>query len=1289
MNLSCVKSSGNIISEDFCLLLANDSRSDYINDASFGITKVNDHIARTFESLSARWEEIRTNILSNSFDNSQLRDKWLKHFFAAFDFNLTYNKSYIENAIHEKYNLSYLGGAEDDSPVIHIVSLNQDLDKKDLSNKTHSNKSPHDMLQNFVNTSPHKWAVLTNGKKLRIIRDFHHSITKGFLEFDLEGIFETASSEQFRILYRILHKSRFINQKDSGDPDKKCLLEKYYELSRDTGVEIGKKLRDQVHNAIEVLGNGFTEHLDWQSYTEKETKELYNQILNIIYRTLFLLFAEQKGWLPIKNDVYANTYSINALRNIVEKGDYFEDNHSDLWEGLLITFKLVSNGYTFPNGDVVNAFGGQLFSDRKISIIRNLPLKNKFLLKAIHSLCYFEIDKIINRINYTTLDINALGSVYESLLDYEPKILKAPLEKNNIFIPPGTFILDDTSFSRKTSGSYFTDPRLVALLIDSALKPVIENKLKEKTSAEEKEAALLDLKVCDMACGSGAFLIAALETLGNELAIIRKGDEELPTDEQLREAKREVLLHCIHGVDLNPMAVELCKFSLWITASMPNFPLLFLDHKIKCGNSLIGATPKLIADGIPAEAYNPVTLDDPAICAMLKKKVNKELEQIKKGTLEFTLPLGIKVIDNEAKAQEYLKVLHSQQESINEVDEVEQAYFKSWEKFHNDIEWKLADTWTASFFINKDSANKIYPTNETLYLIETGHGIDDTLEKEIISLSAKYNFFHWHLEFRDVFEKGGFDCILGNPPWERIKLQEKEFFESRSVEVANAKTAAQRKRLIQQLITVNPEIFKEYQFEKRISDCEANYTRESNKYPLTSIGDINTYTIFIESACINVIGSGRIGFIVPTGIATDDSTKVFLNHVVENQRLHSIYGFENEGKLFHGLMHNFKFCLITLTGSEGKIITPDFAFSIWFVDQLDDLYRHFTLTKENFKLLNPNTQNCPIFRNKYDAELTIKIYNNIPILKNYNLDSNSWKINYGAMFHMTNDSNLFRILDNTNDYDHELSRLNFEGNYYYPLYEAKMISFYDHRYANAIPPRSGNLRGSSEYTSESQHKDKSFSVRPRFWIKEENIPEFIKNKKWLIGFRGITGAVVNQRTTIFSFIPPVAVGNTMPLVDLENATVQEAACFIANMNSITLDFITRQKLGGTALNFFILNQLAVLPRETYSTKKINGEVSLDWISSRVLKLSYTSFDMKRLALDFGYDQEPFDWNERERFNLMRELDAAYAHLYGLTKAELELVLENFRSLNKIDFNTYGSFRTKEAVLKYYDEIEIE
>ncbi|MBK9045643.1 MAG: hypothetical protein IPL74_02695 [Bacteroidetes bacterium] len=779
MALSFIKSSGNIITEDFCLAMASESKADYVKDKSFGneVKKADELIASTFEKLRERWEENRTQIINDELDNAALRRKWILPFLEALGYTPVFIASNIKSESGTEYQIPYKGWDSEYAPYIHMVNSSQDFDIKDKHSRTHPNKSPQDCLQQFLNTTHNQWALLINGKKVRILRDFYHSITKGFLEFDLEGIFEMADSEQFRVLFRIIHSSRLENQyqgkqeieyDDEGNPietEDNCLLEKFHKKSRETGVKVGNKLRDQVIEAIEMLGNGFSESLNPDEFQNGKVKAFYAEILNIIYRLLFLMFAEQKGWLPVRNSIYARTYSLNALREMAERGNYSHDQEQDLWEGLKLTFKLVANGYDFKNGDKINAFGGQLFSDKKIATIVGLSLKNKFLLDAIFRLSYFKLDNLSNRINYANLAIDELGSVYESLLDYEPKLAKEQSTIGKREIKRGEFYLDDRGTDRKTTGSYYTDSRLVAQLIESALVPVINNALVGKSTIKDKEQALLDLKVADIACGSGAFLCAALEKMGEQLALIRKGDEERPTEEQLREAKRDVLLHCIYGVDLNPMALELAKFSLWITASLPDMPLTFLDHKLKCGNSLIGATPELIKKGIPAEAYKAVGNDNLVICNELKKRARKQLESLSKAA-EPTPQYGI--LFKRHETDELLKLREAlnnrKQENTYDVEVAEEEYHQLEKMERKFKDWLMADTWTASFFIEKTEINyDLYPTNITLEQLKENEKVNEVLIEKILEVADTYNFFHYHLEFPEVFEKGGFDCLLGNP----------------------------------------------------------------------------------------------------------------------------------------------------------------------------------------------------------------------------------------------------------------------------------------------------------------------------------------------------------------------------------------------------------------------------------------------------------------------------------------------------------------------------------------------
>jgi hypothetical protein len=1277
MALSFIKSSGNIITEDFCMALANETKAEYVKDKSFGaeMKKVDDVIASTFEKLRERWEENRTQIIGNDYDNAILRKKWVLPFLEALGYQPVFIAHNIKSESGTDYQIPYKGWDSEYAPLIHMVNSAQDFDTKDKHSRTHSNKSPQDCLQQFLNTSHHQWAILINGKKVRLLRDFYHSITKGFLEFDLESIFETANSEQFRVLFRILHSSRIENQyqgkqeieyDEEGNPievEDNCLLESFHKKSRETGVKVGNKLRDQVIEAIEKLGNGFAESLDPDEFQNGKVKGFYAEILNIIYRLLFLMFAEQKGWLPVRNSIYARTYSLNALREIAERGNYSHDEEHDLWEGLKITFKLVANGYEFKTGDKINAFGGQLFSDKKIAVIKDLSLKNKFLLDAIFRLSYFKLDNLSNRINYANLAIDELGSVYESLLDYEPKLAKEPITINKREIKRGEFYLDDRGTDRKTTGSYYTDSRLVAQLIESALVPVINNALTGKNTIEDKEQALLDLKVADIACGSGAFICAALEKMGEQLALIRMGDEERPTEDQLREAKRDVLLHCIYGVDLNPMALELAKFSLWITASLPDMPLTFLDHKLKCGNSLIGATPDLIKKGIPEEAYKPVGNDNPAICTELKKKVRREQESLSRLS-EPTSQYGLQFKRNES--DELLRLREAlnnrKQEQVSDVDLAEEEYLQLEKMERKFKDWLMADVWTAAFFIEKTELDQtLYPTNVTLENLRENQPVNEVLINRVLKTADHYNFFHYHLEFPEVFEKGGFDCLLGNPPWEKINLEDKEFFAIRKPSISAIKNASKRSKAIAGLKTEEPSLFLEYSSAVDYTNKQISFFKESKSYLYGNEGLLNTYPLFTEKVSSILNSNGACGYIIPSGFFMDDTTSPLFRYYFENKILKSIYDFENRKKIFQHVHSSYRFCILTI---QKQIDTNYLAKFVFFLHSIEDIIssnnpiylRFYELT-----LFNPNNKLLPAFKSQYEVDLNRKIYK-YGVLKNDLEEGN--KVHIHRMINMTADAHLL---------------LNEPAEDSLPVYESKLIHQFDHRYAtfNGIE-HDERQKGNARLVSSMEKSDIECIAVPRFYSPLNTAIE--RNEKWkweytwYLAYRYISSST-NERCAISSIIPKSVVSNSTYLIFIDD--LNDLIIHLANMNSFWFDFTVRAKV---TLNFppVILEQCPCI-----KSKHISESI-LKEIKARVLKLTYTSTDLN----DFGEAFEltiPHQWNDKERFQLQCELDAIYAHLYGLEKEEMDYILETFPIVKRKDIAKYGSFRTKETILQLYDE----
>jgi hypothetical protein len=598
------------------------------------------------------------------------------------------------------------------------------------------------------------------------------------------------------------------------------------------------------------------------------------------------------------------------------------------------------------------------------------------------------------------------------------------------------------------------------------------------------------------------------------------------------------------------------------------------------------------------------------------------------------------------------------------------------------IDWTAANIWTSAFFYPLTSERDLaIPTNGRLTdYIDKPKAAHGQLVGKANALAVKHGFFHWGLEFPDVAELGGFDVVLGNPPWERIKLQEQEFFATRDIGIATAKNKAAREKLIRKLVDNNPALLQEFEVAKHDAEATSKYMRMGGRFELTAIGDVNTYALFAECFTSLQNTKGSVGLIVPTGIATDDTTKLYFDNLMQNQKLSKLVGFENESFIFQSVHHAYKFCLLTITGKDIKHMTTDFVFFCRHFDQINEDVRHFKLGFSDIALINPNTKTCPIFRTRIDAELNRKIYQRVPVLVNEQKGDNPWGIEFKTMFHMSNDSNLFRNEDDNN-------RL--------PLYEAKMIWQFDHRYTSFEFATQANLNaGILPQTTSIQKQDSSYRVQPQYWVSSKEVKERILpdwTSKWLLVSRNITGSKL-ERTFVLSVIPLSGVGNSASTVYIENKYKYLVACLIGNVNSLIFDYITRQKIAGNNMNYFIVKQLTALAPSFYS------QTDILFINPRVLELVYTSHDIKPFSEDLGYDCKPYKWDDERRSLIRAELDAYYAKLYGLTRDELCYILdpqdvygekfpgETFRVLKEKEIQEHGEYRTRRLVLEAWDRL---
>ena len=551
-------------------------------------------------------------------------------------------------------------------------------------------------------------------------------------------------------------------------------------------------------------------------------------------------------------------------------------------------------------------------------------------------------------------------------------------------------------------------------------------------------------------------------------------------------------------------------------------------------------------------------------------------------------------------------------------------------------------------------------------------------------------------------EEAGFDCVIGNPPWERMKLQEREFFSLPAPEIATATNAAKRRQLVAKLESDDPALYQRYQQALAAADSLLTYCRTSDHYPLTGKGDINTYAVFAELAYRLVAPHGRVGLLVPSGIASDMTTKDFFAAVAESNRLIRLYDFENKKVFFPEVHASFKFCILNFGGEQAATSQADFVFFAQQIEELEERARHIALGAADIRLLNPNTRTCPIFRSRRDAEITKTIYRRVPVLIDTNREGptgNPWGVQFQRMFDQTNDADLFREADTMRTQGFKL-----KGNCwikgkqtFLPLYEAKMVQAYDHRAAGVVVDKSNWFRqGQTDETTLAAHQNPEFLAVPRWWVDAAEIACQPVLPAYL-AFKNVTSPT-NRRTMIAAMIPRTAVGNSAPLMLVdETISPRTYVALLANLNSFALDYVARGKIGNVNLNFFLIEQFPLFSPDTYDKPcPWDHRTTLEaWISERVLKLTCTAEDMLPLADACHFSSGSFQaeyggrlnkWDEAERAELMAELDAAFFHLYGIPGDDVEYILSTFKGIHGQQPHFPGAATTAERILQKYAEM---
>ena len=841
--------------------------------------------------------------------------------------------------------VSLLAGGR--APIVVTPPDEEKLDRKSATLSTDRSRSAAFALQDYVNEQDDAlWGLATNGTVLRLMRDNASLTRPAYIEADLSQIFTNEDAASFSILWLLFHRTRFGNEGASATD---CDLERW----RDTGSKEGEVARDrlagQVQIALKLLGSGFLEaNPELSKRLQSGDIPLtgwFNELLRLVYRLIFLMVAEDRNLLhPSKapaaaRKLYAEGYSLSALRTLCTRASTW-DRHHDRYEGMKILFRSLTNG---EDALAIPALGG-LFATDQLPHLGTARLRNRPFMEALYHLSWLTDKAGMVPVNWRAMETEELGSVYESLLELQPQL--GSDERSLLFASDAS---EQRGNQRKITGSFYTPDPLVQALLDTALDPVLD---RIEAESNDPAKALLQLRIIDPACGSGHFLLAAARRIATRLARIRA--EGTPSTEDFRHALRDVARCCIHGVDRNPMAVELTKVALWIETVDPGLPLGFFDAQIRCGDALLGVFDfKVLQDGIPDAAYKPLTGDD--------KDTAKYYAQANKGAKagqgEFDFGTGqSQMPDTKPLASDFSGFRDLPEETVEQIG-AKTKRFETLRRGQDFLRTQTAcDLYMAAFLLPKtggaptDPSKRSVPTTGELWLALNQGKIRPAMEVAPVA-ARRARVFHWPLEFPDVMQRGGFDVVLGNPPWERIKLQEQEFFASRVPEIIEAKNKAERSTRIKWLSegslryhlskfqTPPPpdqnevQIFQEFEFEKRLTESASVFVRlskdQGGRFALTGRGDVNTYALFAEHFA--KLAVSRAGIIVPTGIATDATTAPFFAALVEDKRLARLVDFENSSPLFAGVHRSFKFSLLTLGRDEAE---AHFAFFLTEPGQL-------------------------------------------------------------------------------------------------------------------------------------------------------------------------------------------------------------------------------------------------------------------------------------------------------------------------------------------------------------------
>ena len=1222
------------------------------------------------------------------------------------------------------------------------------------------------------------WGILSDGERWRLYTNRTGKPFEEYVELNLAEALAQNDEGKYALFETFFHMDSFTPEAlDEEERKEDARSHGVYICRLDQDMAASEKLLEdkvkspllqQIDEVLQYICNGFIADTPrkGEEYTEEERREIFESAVKLLYRCLFLFYAESRSLLPSqveKQEIYAK-HSIGALCREAHRfrwGNRTDNEGYDLWKHLKGLIHAVNDGD--PEYGIMGYNGG-LFDDGQEKFLGKQQLRNDFLARALYLMAYVEpYDTDPDKecpIPYRNLEVRHLGEMYENILEFNVTLADADRlrrrtkkgiesllasetvhQKSDSLIKKGDVYFGESALERKQTGSYYTPESLVRFLNGKAVIQPLKDRFTQdyrarfdlfireaqegndvavRRGAAQSAIALVEryvkevvliFKLCDPGMGSGHFLVNAADQMTDLIVSLLTEIPDVegmssPTTCEPNHWRRLITRNCLYGVDLNPLAVHLAKLSLWLNCFARDHKLTFLDHHLRCGNSLIGIRELSQLESIPIRNKD------------LKKKTKSRNEQ-----LELSLPEELMEAFQKA-AQDMMCIT---QIAEDDTDRQKEMHEETRRERINPL-LPLADLFTAYLM-----DNTVKPDEYHGLFLRLTRGVDPAsiaemeLDDQVKVLARRHRFFHWPLEFPDVFtgKEGGFDANVGNPPWDILKPNSQEFFSAYDRAFRSYKKQ-EANRVADHLMSEHPPIRWKWEACCRDFEQQSEYVRQPAAYRALGKGDINTYKLFLERFFVLLKTGGGMGIVTPSGLYTDQGCQPLRELFFKESRIACLYGFENRWPtVFTAVDGRFKFILFC-TGKGGKTESFCCAFMEHDPERLPVIDAEaLEMQLGHVRKFSPDTLSVMEFKSQWDIDLAAKIYGDWPLLGEAREDS--WNVKFTTEFHMTNDSHLFVTRD-------ELEKMG-------------ALEITGHRWvsSNTTLPDKGSLEmlGYDELRQMAERGDIDLflplwegkqiwilsdeMMPPSNWIRHGDVSNVSSTSFSKVVYRALA-ASTNERTLIGTVIPAGnPVGHSMNACPIDPDSNMIIA---ALLTSFILDWLIRCKVT-TNLTMFYLYQLPVPMEENYSKGKIfqsliartarlisTSAIYRDlWSSvfyeeycnynfwSPVIGTKSDSYgpqheqDIRRRLTEEAanltpewtpasgvHDRTPDRRDTGDRAQLRAEIDAYVAHLYGLTRDEFAYILDTFPVLKRKEEQAFGEFMSKRKCLEEYDRI---